>query len=71
MSATLNIHDILSKVKELDKNEQFTLLERLVAIIRKNDISEAPTKLSKISGIGSNIWKETDIDEYIDQERQW
>ena len=71
MSSTLNIHDILSKVKELDKDEQLTLLERLVALIRKNESIKSPSKLSRISGIGSKIWKKTNIDEYIDRERQW
>ena len=71
MSATLNINDILSKVKELDKDEQLTLLERLAALIRKNEAIKVPTKLSKISGVGSKIWKKTNIDKFIDQERQW
>lgn len=71
MSTTLNINDILSKVKELDKDEQLTLLERLVALIRKNEATKTPIKLSGISGVGSKIWKKTNIDEYIDQERQW
>ena len=71
MSGTLNIHDIISKVKQLDKDDQLTLLERLVALIRKNEAAKSPTKLSKMSGIGSKIWNNTNIDEYIDQERQW
>jgi hypothetical protein len=71
MSATVNIHDILSKVKELDKAQQRSLLESLVTLIRKNETVESGTKLSGITGIGSKIWKKTNIDEYIDQERQW
>jgi len=71
MPATLSIYDILSKVKMLDKEEQLTLLEMIVALIRKNETQITPTKLSKISGIGSKVWKHTNIDEYIDQERQW
>ena len=71
MSQTLNINDILSKVKKLDKEEQFTLLEQIVSLIRKNEISGSPSKLSEIAGIGSTIWKHTNIDSYIDHERQW
>ncbi|MEP7109666.1 MAG: hypothetical protein ABI760_16850 [Ferruginibacter sp.] len=71
MPATLNLHKILSKVKDLDKEEQFNLLEKLVALIRKNETTSSPAKLSKISGIGSKVWKKTNIDDYIDQERQW
>ncbi len=71
MHATLNLHDILSKVKMFDKEDQLTLLERIVAIVRKNETLSPPTKLSKISGIGSKVWKHTKIDEYIYQQRQW
>ena len=71
MSTALNIHDILSKVKKLDKEEQLTLLERLIALIRRDETLSKPTKLSKISGIGSKVWEKTNIDEYLDQERQW
>lgn len=71
MSASLNISDILSKVKMLNKEEQFALLERVVALIKKNETQIPPTKLSQISGIGSKLWKRTNIDEYLDQERQW
>jgi hypothetical protein len=71
MPATLNIHDILSTIKKLDKEDQLTLLERLVALIRKDETTKPPARLSKISGIGSKVWKKINIDEYIDQERQW
>jgi len=71
MSDTLNIQDILSMVKELDRDEQLALLERFVAIIRKNEVPKTNTRLSAISGIGSKIWKKVNIDEYINEERQW
>lgn len=71
MPTTLNIMDILSQVKKLDKDEQFNLLVHLVALVRKEDGSKSDRKLSSISGIGSNIWKDIDIDEYVEQERQW
>ena len=71
MSVTVTIQSILSKVKELDKEEQLTLLEKLAAVIRKNEASTTATKLSNISGVGSEIWRGINIDDYIDQERQW
>lgn len=71
MPSTLNIHDILSTIKKLDKEEQLTLLEKLVSLISKNETTSPSVKLSNISGVGSHIWKHTNIDEYIDQERQW
>jgi len=49
----------------LDKEEQFTLLERIVALIRKNDTHNTPTKLSKISGIGAKVGKHTNIENIL------
>ena len=70
MAATLNVHDILSRVRELDKDEQFTLLERLIALIRKHEDALGVSRLSSIFGVGSEMWKEKNIDEYIEQVRQ-
>lgn len=71
MNADLNINDILVQVKRLDKKDQLSLLEKLTSLIRKSEHKEYKTKLSSICGVGSSIWSNTDIDEYIDQERQW
>lgn len=69
MHETLKIKEIIATVQKLDRKEQLTLLEKLVSIIR-NRQSASSTKLSELSGIGSKIWTKTNIDEYLDQERQ-
>jgi hypothetical protein len=71
MSAILNVQDILTQIKRLDKSEQFSLLERLVSLVRKSDEPSNAIKLSSISGLGSEVWQNTNIDQYIEQERQW
>lgn len=71
MQKALNIKDILSRVRRLDKEERLILLENLVALIRKEEVQNKPATLSKIAGIGSKLWQLNDIDEYIDQERTW
>ena len=71
MPETIDILELISKIRNLGKEDQFTLLERLAAIVRKNDEFEKKPKLSSLSGLGSVIWKKTNIDNYIDQERQW
>jgi len=71
MSAILNVQDILNQIKRLDKSEQFSLLERLVSLVRKSDEPSNTIKLSSISGLGSEVWQNSNIDQYIEQERQW
>ena len=71
MSTVLNLNDILTKVQKLDKEQKLTLLEKLVVIIKKEDVPVKTAKLSTISGVGANIWKSVDIDEYLEHKRQW
>jgi hypothetical protein len=71
MPTTLNIQDILVKVRQLRKDEQLTLLERIIALVRKGEEAQKSAKLSSITGVGAEIWKATDIDDYLDTERQW
>lgn len=73
MAASLNINNILSQIKQLDTDDQLTLLQRMAYLLkRKNSNNTTPTRLSALSGLGSEIWKSSDdIDKYIDEERQW
>ena len=73
MAASLNINDILSQVKQLDKEDQLTLLQRMASLLKRRETEKATSaRLTALSGMGSEIWKNTDsIDKYIDEERQW
>ena len=73
MAASLNINDILSQVKQLDKEDQLTLLQRLASLLKRTETTKVTSmRLTSLSGLGSEIWKSTsDIDHYIDTERQW
>jgi len=73
MAASLNINDILARIKQLDKEDQLTLLQRMVYLLKKKkEKKTTPTRLTLLSGMGSETWKNTDeINQYIDEERQW
>ena len=73
MAASLNINQILTQVKQLDKEDQLTLLQRMAHLLKKRESGKnTSSRLTSLSGIGSEIWKSTDeIDKYIDEERQW
>jgi hypothetical protein len=73
MASSLNINDILAQVKQLDKEDQFTLLQRLASLLKKKEVTTTAAKrLTELSGLGSEIWKGThEIDDYIERERQW
>ena len=65
-----NVENILLEVKHLEPREQLMLLEKLVAIIRREHTGSTE-KLSSISGVGAEIWKGVDIDKYVENEREW
>jgi hypothetical protein len=71
MNPGLNSSEILSQIKRLKKGEQIALFEKVALLIRENKKDSNPTKLSDISGVGSSLWHDTNIDEYVDSERQW
>ena len=68
---TTNIGNIISQIKKLDHLEKINLLEKVVSLIKNDNIERERISLSGISGLGSEIWKEIDIDKYIENERQW
>lgn len=73
MATSLNINDILSQVKQLDKEDQLTLLQRMTYLLKRREATKnTSTRLTSLSGVGSEIWKSAgEIDNYIDEERQW
>ena len=71
MNAELKLDEILSQVKKLNKPDQVTLLKKISAIVRKRDKGDNQVKLSEISGLGAALWHGINIDQYIDDERQW
>ncbi|RZK05966.1 MAG: hypothetical protein EOO46_15555 [Flavobacterium sp.] len=73
MAASLNINDILSQVKQLDKEDQLTLLQRMAYLLKRKETKRTTSiRLTSLTGLGSSIWKSADeINKYIDEERQW
>jgi len=55
MNAELNLNEILSQVKKLNKLDQVTLLKKITSMLKK-DKSNQPVKLSEISGLGASVW---------------
>lgn len=74
MPAALNINDILLQVKQLDKDAQLTLLERIVRLLQKPETDSNPSTSDwgmKYKGAMSKQPLET-IDEQLHQLRhEW
>jgi hypothetical protein len=58
---------ILNQVQHLSIEEQFRLLEDLVALLKKR--SKPQHSILELEGLGKEVWEGFDADEYIKQER--
>lgn len=68
---TINIDTILNQVRQLDYMDRINLLEKVISLIKNENVVKDQVKLTSISGLGSEIWKDMDIDKYVENERQW
>ena len=60
--------ELLAEIQRLDHEEQYRLLEDLVMLLKKK--SEKKHDISELKGLGSELWRSVDVDEYIERERE-
>lgn len=73
MDNSLTISQILSQFMKLNLNDRKTLLDKLKKLMTnsKNEVNEPTEGLSALDGLGAEIWREVDIDSYLNNERKW
>lgn len=69
-TGAISIGNIVSQIKKLKHSEKINVLEKIVSLIKTESEADERIHLSSINGLGSEIWKDTDIDEYVENERQ-
>lgn len=75
MDNSIEIENILLRIKNLDYKAGLYVMESLAKHLKKKkteiNSSSSSHLLTELSGLGSEIWKNVDIDQYIRNERQW
>jgi hypothetical protein len=71
MHTAPGLNKILSQVKKLNKLDQTALLKKITAMVQGEGHAGKAVKLSEISGLGASVWRDVNIDQYVDSERQW
>jgi hypothetical protein len=61
--------EVLKQVQYLSPDEQFRLLEDLVALIRQRAVTKPLHSILELEGLGKEIWEDIDVDQYLQQER--
>ena len=73
MENAVRINNILAQITELDLDSKLYIAHELLdqiskkrdhLIIEKNEITD-------LKGLGKEVWKNIDVDEYIKNERAW
>jgi hypothetical protein len=61
--------DILRTVESLSRTEQLRLMSELAEYLRVNSGPESRISILELQGLGKEIWKGIDAQEYVDRER--
>ena len=61
--------DVLKRAQRLTSTDQLRLLEELAGILRRQDVVQENRSILELQGLGKEVWRDIDPEEYIDRER--
>ena len=70
MERTININQIVNEIEKLDYNDKINVMSRIVNLLKRADKSQQAYSITRLKGLGKNIWQKTDIDSYVVSERE-
>lgn len=70
MERTIDINQIINEIEKLDYNEKINVMSRIVNLLKRADKSQQAYSITRLKGLGKNVWQKTDIDSYIVSERE-
>jgi hypothetical protein len=70
MESTININQIVNEIEKLDYNDKINIMSRIVNLLKREDMSNQTYSITRLKGLGKNVWQKTDITAYIAIERE-
>ena len=72
MAENTQINHLLHQIAMLDFESKVELIEKAVRMLAEQNSAagSGESNLSKLRGLGSEIWKQTDTDAYLRKERE-
>ena len=70
MDNTLNINQIVSEIEKLDYNDKINILTKIVHQLKREDKVHQINSITRLKGLGKNVWRMTNSDTYIKEERE-
>ena len=73
MKSIENLEEIWPKVEKLGKEDQLMLAEKILSKIHQENQTRKNKTLAliELKNLGSEIWKDIDVKEYLHDLRQW
>ena len=66
---TNNVNQILSQIEGLSYDEKVEVMDRIIHSFKKQKLTTRQG-LSSLKGLGKDLWKNINVDEYIDSQRK-
>ena len=70
MDSTLNINQIVNEIEKLDYNDKINILSKIAILLKRDEKVHQINSITRLKGLGKNIWKDTNADTYIREERE-
>lgn len=70
MDRTININQIVNEIEKLDYNDKINIMSRIVNLLKREEKSNEAYSITRLKGLGKNVWQTTDIASYIATERE-
>jgi hypothetical protein len=49
----------------LDYNDKINIMSKIVNLLKKEDKNSLEYPITRLNGLGKNVWQSTDVDSYI------
>lgn len=69
METVININQIVSEIERLDYNDKINILARIVNLLKREEKAHQTVSLTRLKGLGKNIWQKIDSNSYVTTER--
>lgn len=70
MSSTANINNIIHEIESLDYISKINLMSKIVSMLKQPQEKTTSTNITQLKGLGKEIWKDVNIENYISKERE-
>jgi hypothetical protein len=67
--ATTSYEDTLRMAESLSRDEQLRLIQELTAHAEAGGASDQKTSVLELCGLGQEVWRQMDAQEYVNRER--